>query len=121
MASNTDILVALIVGLISSISFIVAFYIGLSLGNQVSRGELKPLKTPIKALHDAKESKIAQKEVDKQGSRDRFHPGVHKEKAYEEMKRRRTLMSIMKQRFRCPKCNKTLFRVYDNDTIQYRG
>ena len=91
MASNTDILVALIVGLISSISFIVAFYIGLSLGNQVSRGELKPLKTPIKALHDAKESKIAQKEVDKQEAEIDFILEYTKEKAYEEMKKANTL------------------------------
>lgn len=71
--------------------FLLAFRIGLSLGNQVSRGELKPIKTPIKALHDAKESKIAQKEVDKQEAEIDFVLGYTKEKAYEEMKKANTL------------------------------
>lgn len=71
--------------------FLLAFRIGLSLGNQVSRGELKPIKTPIKALHDAKESKIAKEEVDKQEAEIDFVLGYTKEKAYEEMKKANTL------------------------------
>ncbi len=73
------------------IAFILAFRYGLSLGSQVSRGELKPLKTPIKALHDAKENKIAQKEVDKQEAEIDFILGYTKEKAYEEMKKANAL------------------------------
>jgi len=71
--------------------FLLAFRIGLSLGNQVSRGELKPLKTPIKALKEAKESKEAQKEVDKQEEEIDFVLGYNKEKAYEEMKKANSL------------------------------
>ena len=74
-----------------SIVFLLAFRYGLSLGNQVSKGEIKPLKTPIKALRDAKESKIAQKEVDKQEAEIDFILEYTKEKAYEEMKKANTL------------------------------
>ena len=72
-------------------AFLLAFRYGLSLGHTVSKGELKPLKTPIKALHDAKESKIAQKEVDKQEAEIDFILEYTKEKAYEEMKKANTL------------------------------
>ena len=71
--------------------FLLAFRYGLSLGQTVSKGELKPLKTPMKALKEAKESKIAKEEVDKQEAEIDFVLGYTKEKAYEEMKKANTL------------------------------
>lgn len=75
------------ISLILTGGFLLAFRIGLSLGHTVSRGELRPLKSPIKALKEVKESKEAEKEADKQEAEMDFVLGYTKERAYEEMKK----------------------------------
>lgn len=79
------------ISLLISGAFLLAFRYGLSLGQTVSKGELKPLKTPIKALKDAKETKIAKEEGDKLTDEFDFILGYSKEKAYEEQKKANTL------------------------------
>lgn len=71
--------------------FLLAFRYGLSLGQTVSKGELKPLKTPMKALREAKENKEAKESIDKDTAEFNAMLEYDKDKAYEGMKKANSL------------------------------
>ena len=79
--------IGILIGLIPCIGFILGFRYGIRLGNETTKGDIKPLRTPIKIVREAKESKEAEKETDKQEKEIDFVLGYSKEQAYEEMKK----------------------------------